>query len=154
MVAAAKKSKKLSDASASAKPPDEPILFLDRSLGKKQIASALRAEGADVRVHDDHFPSNAKDEYWLTEVGQKGWIVLTKDDQIRHHPVERDALMAAGVGAFILPRGNTTGSEMARAFVKALPKIKKFIRKHSRPFIARVTSGGSITMLDAGGRRP
>jgi hypothetical protein len=31
-----------------------------------------------VEIHDDHFPSDAKDEVWLAEVGIRGWIVLTK----------------------------------------------------------------------------
>jgi hypothetical protein len=62
--------------------------FLDRSLGKEIVAQALRAAGADVEIHDDHFPPDAKDEDWLTEVGSLGWIVLTKDR--RFHPDTRN----------------------------------------------------------------
>jgi uncharacterized protein with PIN domain len=58
------------------------VFFLDRSLGKKIIAEALRTAGADVRIHDDIFIQDAQDVEWLPEVGQKGWIVLTKDSHI------------------------------------------------------------------------
>ncbi|SRR5213594_2610323 len=77
------KSKKRSGASFKQKPPESPTLFLDRSFGKKTVAEALRGAGANVEVHDDHFPQDATDETWLTEVGKKDWIVLTKDRRIR-----------------------------------------------------------------------
>lgn len=84
------------------KQPEPPVFFLDRSLGKIRIATALRQAGAIVHIHDDYFPPNAKDEDWLTQVGLNGWIVLTKDHRIRYRNIERTALMRAGVGAFIL----------------------------------------------------
>ena len=85
--------------SSRSKPPDPPIFFLDRSLGKKRIATALREAGAIVHVHDDSFPPDAKDEEWLTRVGRNQWIVLTKDHRIRYRNLERSALMSAGVAA-------------------------------------------------------
>jgi hypothetical protein len=36
------KSKKPSGANSPSKPPDEPVFFLDRSLGKKRVATAER----------------------------------------------------------------------------------------------------------------
>ena len=98
-------------------------------------------------VHEDYFPADAKDEVWLAEVGEKNWIVLTKDRKIRYRAIERIALMNAGVGAFILTAGNLDGEEMAQAFVKALPRIHKFLAKHRRPFIANVTSRGQVSLL-------
>lgn len=139
------KSKKRSGANHSL--PEPPIFFLDRSLGKILIARALRGTGAIVYVHEDYFPADAKDEVWLAEVGEKNWIVLTKDRKIRYRAIERIALMNAGVGAFILTAGNLDGEEMAQAFVKALPRIHKFLAKHRRPFIANVTSRGQVSLL-------
>jgi len=111
------------------------------------IATALRQAGATVHVHEDHFHSAAKDEDWLTEVGQKGWIVFTKDHRIRYRNIERAALMKAKVGAFILTAGDLKGNEMAQIFVKALPAISRFLAKHPRPFIAKITRSGSVAML-------
>jgi len=55
--------------------------------------------------------------------------------------------MKAGVGAFILTSGDLSGEEMAQIFVKALPAISKFLVKHRRPFIAKITRSGSVTIL-------
>ena len=98
-------------------------------------------------VHEDYFPLDAKDEVWLAEVGRRGWIVLTKDRKIRYRAIERIALLNARVGAFILTAGNFKGEDMAAVFVKALPQIQKFLRKHERPFIANITGSGSVSML-------
>ena len=108
---------------------------------------ALRRAGATVHVHDDHFPPAAKDEEWLTQAGQKNWIVLTKDHRIRYRNLERAALMKAGVGAFVLTAGDLKGDEMAQIFVKALPAISKFLRKHRSPLIAKVARSSSVSML-------
>ena len=73
------RSKKPSAASSSSAPPERPTLFLDRSLGRVVVADALRAQGAAVEIHGDHFRHDTADEVWLTEIARRGWIVLTKD---------------------------------------------------------------------------
>jgi len=55
--------------------------------------------------------------------------------------------MGAGVRAFVLTAGNLRGEEMAQIFVKALPAISKFLAKHPRPFIAKITRSGAVSML-------
>ena len=83
MAARAKRSKRPSAASFGSKPPEPLVFFIDRSLGRKIVAQALREISETVEIHDDHFAPDAKDEAWLAEVGKRGWIVLTKDDRIR-----------------------------------------------------------------------
>ncbi|HEU4685267.1 MAG TPA: hypothetical protein VFS39_12260 [Nitrospira sp.] len=122
------KLKKPSGANSPWKQLEHHVFFLDRSLGKKRIATALRRTGARVHVHDDYFPPDAKDEDWLAQVGQRGWIVLTKDHRIRYRHVERLALMNAGVAAFILTSGDLQGEEMAHIFIKAFPRIARFLQ--------------------------
>ena len=151
MDATGSKSRKPSGANFGSKPPESPIFFLDRSLGKKRIATALRLAGVTVHVHDDHFPSNAKDAEWLSQVGGHEWVVLTKDHRIRYRNIERMALLKAGVAAFILTSGDLQGEEMAAIFVKALPAVSRFLKKHKKPFIARVSRKGSVSMLFRGG---
>ena len=146
----ASKSKKRSDASYTAKPPDEPTFFIDRSLGCIQVPEAFRQAGIDFIPHHALFQADAKDEEWLSKAGEKGWVVLTKDDKIRYRPLERMALMGAGVAAFILSARNIKAAEMASIFIRALPKIKRLLKKTKRPFIARVTRSGDVSILENG----
>lgn len=100
-----------------------------------------------VEVHDEHFDEKCDDVDWLPQVGAKGWIVLTKDKHIRRRPLERHALEAAKVGAFVLTAGIVTGPEMAEAFVKALPRMRAIVASHARPFIAAVHKGGTVAVI-------
>ncbi len=116
-------------------------------MGKKKIAGALRAAGATVEVHDDHFPPDAADETWLRAVGQKGWVVLTKDRNIRYRTREARALSTYGVRAFVLTTGNLSGDEMAAVFQAALAKILRLLSKHRRAFMATITQAGRIRLV-------
>src|SRR6266508_235906 len=102
MAARATRSKRPSAASSGSKPPEPLVFFIDRALGRKIVAQALRQIGETVEIHDDHFAPDAKDEDWLFEVGKRGWIVLTKDDRIRYRVTERTAIVSARVRAFVL----------------------------------------------------
>ncbi|MBI4474354.1 MAG: hypothetical protein HY646_16915 [Acidobacteria bacterium] len=140
------KSKKRSDANSARKPPESPTFFLDRSRGRKTVAEALRAAGAKVEAHDDHFAQDATDETWLKTVGEHDWVVLTKDARIRFRATEREALFRAKARAFVLTAGNIDGA-MASCFIKALPKMFRLCAKNAPPFIATVSKKGSVTML-------
>lgn len=127
------RSKKQSAASSKSGLPERPTLFIDRSLGRRQVAEALRAAGANVEVHDAHFPPDSTDEAWLKAVGAKGWIVLTKDRRIRYRPNEKSALKEANVVAVVLIAGNLIGPEMADLFVKTLRKIERIAGSATPP---------------------
>ena len=118
--------------------PESLVFFVDRSLGRG-VAEALRKGGAQAEHHDDHFAQDAPDQDWLGEVGRRGWLVLTKDKEIRRRTLEREALLAAGVRAFVLTSGNLRGAEMAEIFVRHLRRMERLARRTPPPFIARVT---------------
>jgi predicted nuclease of predicted toxin-antitoxin system len=127
--------------------PESLVFFVDESLGQKKIPEALRKAGTRVEVHGDHFRQGERDEVWLTEVGRKGWIVLTKDARIRYRVIEQNALVKAKVAAFVLAAGNLTGDQMAELFVQSLPRIRRFISKNKPPFIAQITKGGAVSLF-------
>ena len=142
-------SRKRSAASSRSKRPSPapPPLFIDRSLGRLTIATALRAQGAEVHTHDAHFAQDARDEEWLADVGRRGWAVITKDTRIRYRQTELAALVAGGVRAFVLTRGDLSGPEMAAILVKALPHLVRFSARYEPPFIARIAASGRVQMI-------
>jgi len=115
-------------------------------LGKK-IAGPLIKAGAIVHLHDDHFDQNVEDEEWLTEVGKRGWLVITKDQRIRRRPLERDALLRANLKVFCFMSGSISFPEMAKIFVKALPSIKRISENTSPPFIAGIYKDASVKVI-------
>jgi len=141
-----KKSKKRS-ATNSSKLLDQFVFFIDRSLGRKAVAEALRTAGVQVEVHDDYLPQGAKDEEWLSYVGERKWVALTQDARIRYHELEFKALYRAKVRAFVLTAKSLRGGENAAIIVKSLPAMLRFLAKHDGPFVARINRSGKVDML-------
>ncbi|GAB1413414.1 hypothetical protein MASR1M97_21500 [Candidatus Desulfobacillus denitrificans] len=127
------------------RPVSDPVFFIDRSLGRKQVAQALREAGATVEVHDDHFPQATPDVDWLAEVGRRGWVVLSKDERIRRNRIERTALEAARVRAFFLTQQDITGQEMAELFSNALPGMTRRAVSEPAPFIFTISRSGKFS---------
>ena len=117
------------------------VFFTDCCLGK-HVGQALRGVGLKVELHCDHFKEDEADTVWIPKVGAKGWIVLTKDKNIRRRPREIEAVTAGNVRMFTLPNANLTGQEMAERFVESRLRIARFLKKHQPPFVA-------VVLLDA-----
>ena len=126
-------------------PPPQPEFFIDRSLGKKHLAEALRALGFTVHtmasVYGERRAQDLADEEWLREAGAHGWVVLMKDDRIRMRPAERDALAEAEVRAFCLTNAQLRGEEQTRRFTANINRIVKHCRQPG-PFIYGVYGDG------------
>jgi len=88
------------------------IFFIDRCLGKK-LAATLQNVGARVEIHDDHFDQNSYDEDWLRIVGERNWVVLTKDKKIAIRDLESLAVAEGNVRLFALVDGDVPGVVMA-----------------------------------------
>lgn len=129
-------------------PSSKPLtLFIDRALGAEVVPSALIAAGAAVERHQDHFADDTEDRVWIADVTGRGWAILTKDKRIRRNQLERETLEKAGAAAFILTAGDISGADMASAFVRAFPRIKKVVEKYTRPVIATVGASGGVSIL-------
>jgi len=94
--------------------------------------------------HRQHFPPGTEDSVWLPFVGQKGWILLTKDKRIRFNDLEKQAVIANRVREFYFTSGNVSGEEMAALLVVALPEMIRLCLKHRPPFIASLTKAGNV----------
>lgn len=128
--------------------PEELVFFVDRSLGGKLVVEALRAAGAQVVAHDEAFDQNATDVDWLAHAGRRGWVVLTKDSAIRRHAHEKTMFRDAACRVFLLASGNMIGSEMALAFVTALPRMRDLAASTEAPFLFTLTKSGRINRLE------
>ena len=105
---------------------------------------ALTHNGVRHERHGTHFAAGTEDAVWLPFVGEKGWILLTKDKRIRFNDLEKQAVIANRVREFYFTSGNFTGEEMAALMIAALPEMIKLCEKYSPPFIASLTKAGHV----------
>lgn len=118
--------------------------FIDRSLGRKHLAGAMRELGFTAHTmasaYGETVAQELEDEQWLRDAGGQGWVVLMKDDAIRRRPSERDALAEAGVRAFCLTNANLRAVEQTSRFVNNIERILHQARKPG-PYIYGVYDG-------------
>lgn len=117
-------------------------------MAGRALAEALRNLGLDVKLSHVEFGRGAEDSVWLPEIGQRGWILLTKDRAIRRRKPELNSLRRARVRAFFFASGDLTSAQMIRSFRKALHRIARAIEKEQPPFLKRITPSGELTDLE------
>jgi predicted nuclease of predicted toxin-antitoxin system len=129
---------------ASSRPLPEPVIFIERNLGKHKLAQALRDAGELVEVHDDHLAQDAPDEERIQLVGEKGWLAVTRDKNIRYRQSELAAIEERKARIFVIRAKNVTAEDLAEIVLKALERIKKFSAKSAPPFVAAIYRDGAV----------
>jgi predicted nuclease of predicted toxin-antitoxin system len=127
---------------------DRPMLFVDRSLGRRSVVDALNNAGYAAIAHDDRFRQDTPDAEWIAEASAHGWIILTKDSAIRRNPLERAAYRDSGSRVFVLTSQNMTGAAMAAAFIAAMPRILARIDDTEPPCVFAVRRNGEVERLE------
>ena len=117
-----KKSKKRSVSNNDA-PPNTPVLFIDRCAWSHKLGAALIKIGAPFIPHHEKFKPACPDEEWLEAVGKQGWIVLTRDKNIRRKPNELRAFREHGVIGFVLTSGDASAADTAALVTAVYPKL-------------------------------
>jgi hypothetical protein len=105
------------------------------------------AAGANVECVRGAIPSGLPDEEWLRQVGEKGWIAVMRDKRVRYRKLERNALEASGVGAFVFTGGQATAQDTASAIVPRLKKMAAIALSEPRPFLYSLSVGGAISRI-------
>ncbi len=128
----------MSSASRSSSTPE---FFIDRSLGRHIVPTALRAAGLTVHtmadVYGEKVGQGLADEDWLRDSGRNDWVVLMKDAKIRYRPAELAAVSAFGVRAFCLVSANLRGDEQAKRLVDNLARIVR-VAAEPGPYVCGV----------------
>ena len=123
------------------------VFFLDRQIGTRSAAAALRAAGACVEVHDDHFAQATPDTEWIPAVAAKEWVAITRDKNIRRNPLERRAYEQAKLRGFVVTAQGLKGAEIAALLVKALPGMVRRSAGRQGPLLFTISASGVFTKL-------
>lgn len=121
------------------------MIFIDRSI-PKSVAEALKKVRDDIVWLEDVFNHRTKETEWLPEVGQRGWIVISRDKKIRTRPGERRILQESNVGCFIVAqKQNPTRWQYLKLLAATLDRIEETYEATPRPFIYKIDSAGRLT---------
>ncbi|MGH9733526.1 MAG: hypothetical protein ACRD8A_02905 [Candidatus Acidiferrales bacterium] len=127
--------------------PDDFILYLDENLCNcAPVLTALQENNIPHERHLAHFGSGTPDHEWLPFVGRNGWVLLTRDQNIRYRGIEHSRVMRYGVREFVFKAGNLHKDELAKVLIIALPKMREICQKFDPPFIASITELGVVNI--------
>jgi hypothetical protein len=103
------------------RPEQPPRFFLDRSLGRKAVPEALRADGWDVITLAEHYGTPADEQVadvtWIEEAARRSWPILMKDKRIRYRPAEIATVAEHKARCFVITRGDLSSADMAQRFI-------------------------------------
>ncbi len=139
----------------SSPPLSSYTIFLDRNFGSKLVASELRGISLIVEVHADHFPeANTKpetsDAEWIRDVTNRGWVIFTRNGNIRNNPLERRTFIECGARVFNVRNGGATAEEVAKCIHRAKNRIERILASNTGPFIVGISLNGDVTFIDNG----
>ena len=117
------------------------VYWIDRCLGSEIVPGALRAAGVEVRRYVDVYPDDPAvlDAVWIPEIAGRGWIAVTKDNEIRRNPVEIEALHRAKARHVFLAARKLTGEEQAGCLLEHWRTIDSVVTHKSPPLLVLVT---------------
>lgn len=121
--------------------------FFDNNLGQNLVIG-LRAFGEDVVHLTEKFPHNTPDEIWLKEIGEKNYVLITRDERVRWNPAELSAFCKNKVGAFFLGGKNLNKWGIIQQLIRNWPQIVDLSGKTRKPFAFRIPPhGGKFSPL-------
>jgi hypothetical protein len=121
--------------------------FLDHQIGRYQVAEMLRTAGAKVEVHLDHFPGDMPDVDWIPEIARRDWVLITKDQNIRRNPLEREAYRAAKLRGFVATGKDMNAKELGELLARCLPGMVRRTAGRPGPSLFAISRGGTFTKL-------
>jgi predicted nuclease of predicted toxin-antitoxin system len=135
-----RKSSKRSAASTP-RPHNAPTLYVDECLGRT-LARSLLAEGYDAKPFDEF--AGQPDVEFLPVIGARQWVLLTKDKDVRRNQLEVQAILNAGVRAFVITAANLTREQLAHLVLGTMPRIIRICRQ-TGPFVYNITASGAVS---------
>lgn len=109
-------------------PAGLPDVFVDRSLGRIQVPTLLRASGLRLVTLAERYgiPADERiqDTKWLAAAGERGEVVFMKDARVRYNAAEKLVIVRLGVRCFCLSRQDLAAGRMADRFLTNLGRIE------------------------------
>jgi len=59
----------------------------------------------------------------LPIIGERGWVLITKDTNVRRNQLEVEAILNAGVRAFVITATKLNHEQLTELMIRAMPKV-------------------------------
>jgi len=107
-------------------------------------------EGITVEHIKEKFPPDMSDIDWIRQLGKEGnWFIITKDNQIRKKPHERNAWKESHIPIVFLQKSWTDRDfwEIAWRLIRHWPKLKNILVHNRKAESFEFSINGNITVI-------
>lgn len=106
------------------------------------LVRGLKEFGEDVQHLTELFKEGTPDEIWLRYLGENGLFLITRDKAIRRRPIEKEAIIRFGVGAFFLGGKKMSRWQIIRQVILIWHRVKEKALKTDVPFAYLISRSG------------
>jgi predicted nuclease of predicted toxin-antitoxin system len=128
------------------------VLFLEDGFGTTTYPERLRAAGYEVECFATHFQKDGKREDGVKDsriikfCQENDFVLVTSDKNIRYTHV--DIIKGTEVAIIATESNQSSMALWVEALKLAKPKIERTVRKHRRPWFARLSRTGDIRKVE------
>ncbi|TET32920.1 MAG: hypothetical protein E3J72_18500 [Planctomycetota bacterium] len=116
--------------------------LVDQNIGER-FAKGMKSFGEEVEYLGDHYPLNISDKDLLADIGEKGWVLISREKEIRYKPAEKAAFVKHSNGAFLLSGKKLSGCKIIQQLVRNWHRIKEKADNTRKPFIYCIPPNGT-----------
>ena len=121
------------------------ILVLDENI-PPSVAVALAALKEPYAHVLDFMDRGTEDERIFEAAAERGWYLVTHDKNMWRKPAQRQAMLASGIGVFVLvSSARFSPPDLTELLLRRRKEIMKFAKKTPLPFVLRLPDRGKIT---------
>lgn len=89
-------------------------------------------------MQDAGYAQDVEDIVWIPEVAAEGWIILTKDRNIRRDTLELQVTLNANAKLFTLGKGHYSAAQIAEIFLHHRVTIERVCAHRKPPIVGHV----------------
>lgn len=127
---------------------EPPFFFLDRTVGRYELAGMLRAEDfLLITLYEEFGEAESKiaDPVMIANCGFKGRVLLTGDQDLIYSFAKEIA--EAGIAVFVTSDNRQGPIHWGPRIIAAKSDIWRELRRRKKPFTAKISKEGRITQV-------
>lgn len=126
--------------------PPEPALLLDENISGARVHALLEKAGFRVVRFLDILERGASDVQVIAAAEQRGLVIVSRDQDFRHHKATLEALKASNVRViWVIAKGAGSPEVLANLLVRARRRIADFSANVPTPSLAKLDSTARLT---------
>lgn len=145
-----KSKKRLKNTNGRVSQPEEPpVVFLDRTFGRNELAEMLRATDFPtvVTIYEEYGNAESKiaDPVIIYDCGLKNRVLLTGDQDLIYTWAKE--IIEAGIAVIVTTNQNEGPKQWGPRIIAAKNDMMRELRRRRKPFTAKISKEGRISSV-------